>query len=92
VIDLRALGTADAEAPARAAASATDEPAPDAVPPADVPALCRLVGDIPGTDLPGLLTALTPDPAAADQALRELITQAQAQAAAAPQTAPTPPA
>jgi hypothetical protein len=46
--------------------------------------LCRQLGDIPGTDLPGLLEALSPDPAAAEQALRELIAQAQALAEAPP--------
>jgi hypothetical protein len=90
--DLRALGTEDGGGSAHAAASGPSEPAADAVPPADVPALSRLVGDIPGTDLPGLLTALAPDPAAADQALRDLISQAQAQAAASTETAQAPPA
>jgi hypothetical protein len=69
--DLRAIGTEDAGDP---------EP----VPPADVPALCRLVGDIPGTDLADLLTDLKPDPAAVDRALRDLTAQVKALATAAP--------
>jgi hypothetical protein len=56
-----------------------------ATPPADVAALCGQVGEIPGADLHRLLTALAPDPAATEQALRELITQAQAEAAAPPE-------
>jgi tetratricopeptide (TPR) repeat protein len=54
-----------------------------AAPPTGIADLCRQLGDIPGTDLPGLLQTLAPDPAAAEQALRELITQAQALAASA---------
>jgi hypothetical protein len=58
-----------------------------------VPGLCRLIGDIPGTDLVGLLAALAPDPAAANQALRDLITQVQAwaMAVAPPESAVVPP-
>jgi CHAT domain len=52
-----------------------------AVLPVDVADLSRQLGDIPGIDLPGLISALSPDPTAADQALRDLITQAQALAA-----------
>ena len=44
--------------------------------------LCRQLGDIPGTDLPGLIAALSPDPETAEQALRDLIAQAQELAAA----------
>jgi hypothetical protein len=61
-----------------------------ALPPQDAPALSRQVGDIPGTDLLRLLAALAPDPATVDQALRDLT--AQAQALAADQPAPAPPA
>jgi len=80
-IDLRALGADDGGDSARATAPTPGdpiprEPTPDAVPPADVPALCHLVGDIPGTDLASLLAALTPDPAAVDQTLRDLTAQA----------------
>jgi hypothetical protein len=90
--DLRALDAEDGGGPAPASASAPDRPSPDGVPPADVPALCRLVGDIPGADLPGLLAALVPDPAAVDQALRDLTAQARALAAARPESAPAAPA
>ena len=57
------------------------EPSTDATVPADVADLCHYVGDIPGTDLSNLLAALSPDPAAAERALRDLIAQAQALAA-----------
>jgi hypothetical protein len=77
--DLRALG------PAASFAARTDqrEFGLAAAPPADVAALCRQAGDIPGTDLPRLLTALAPDPAAAEQSLQQLIIQAEAEAEAA---------
>jgi hypothetical protein len=90
--DLRALGTGDARGAERATATGPDEPDTRTIPPADVPALCRLVGDIPGTNLAGLLAALAPDPSAADQALRDLTAQAQSLAAAPPESAPAPPA
>jgi hypothetical protein len=53
-------------------------------PPADVAALCVQIGEIPGADLHRLLAALAPDPAATEQALRQLITGAQAEAATPP--------
>lgn len=62
----------------------------EAVPPADVADLCRQVGDIPGTDLPGLLAALSPDPATAEHALRDLVAQAVEQAAQTPPEAQPP--
>jgi hypothetical protein len=49
-----------------------------AVLPVNVADLCRQLGDIPGTDLPRLIAAISPDPAAAEQNLRTLIAQAQA--------------
>ena len=49
----------------------------DGVPPANVAALCRQLGDIPGTNLPGLIEQFSPDPETAEQALRDLIAQAQ---------------
>lgn len=54
----------------------------DAAPPADVAALCRQVGEIPGTDLRRLLADLAPEPTVADRVLGQLIDQAQAQAQA----------
>ncbi len=48
-----------------------------AVPPADVADLCHQVGDIPGTELPGLLAKLSPDPETAENALREIINEAR---------------
>jgi hypothetical protein len=78
-----ALSGADAGHPSvRAAAVDLRAFGPSATPPADVADLLRLVGDIPGADLDRLLAALAPDPAAIEQALRDLITQAQAEAAA----------
>ena len=55
-----------------------------APPPTDVADLCRQLSDISGTDLADLLHALSPDPDATDRALRDLIAQAQALAAAPP--------
>jgi hypothetical protein len=55
-----------------------------APPPTDVTDLCRQLSDISGTDLADLLHALSPDPDATDRALRDLIAQAQALAAAPP--------
>jgi len=83
---LRALGAEDARGPACVTASGPGGPGTDAILPADVSALCRMVGDIPGTDLAGLLTVLAPDPATADQTLRDLTTQAKILAAAPPET------
>lgn len=52
------------------------------LPPQEVDDLCRQVRDIPGTDLPGLIAKLSPDPETAGHALRKIIAQAQALAAA----------
>ena len=54
--------------------------------PADLADLDRRVGEIPGTDLPGLIARLSPDPEAAEHALRDLVAQAQEFAAAPPTT------
>ena len=48
----------------------------DAIPPHDVADLCDRLADIPGTDLPGLIARLSPDPETAEQALRDLTAQA----------------
>ena len=48
-----------------------------AVLPSDVTELCRLADDVPGTDLPRLVVALSPVPGTAERALRELIAQAR---------------
>jgi tetratricopeptide (TPR) repeat protein len=48
-----------------------------ATPPASVADLDHQLGDIPGTDLAALLAALSPDPDTTEQALRDLIAQAQ---------------
>jgi len=53
-----------------------------AVPPHNVADLCGQLSGIPGTDLRGLIAALSPDPEAAEVALRGIITRAQDLAAA----------
>ena len=58
---------------ARAAVTDLRELGADADMPADVPGLCRQVGDIPGADLDRLLAALTPDPDALEQRFQELV-------------------
>jgi hypothetical protein len=47
-----------------------------ATPPHDVDGLCDRLADIPGTDLPRLIAALSPDPETAERVLRDLIAQA----------------
>jgi hypothetical protein len=66
---------------ARRAAADLRALGPAAVPPATVADLDRQLGDIPGTDLPALITRLAPDPQAAEQALRAIIKAAQELAA-----------
>ena len=56
-----------------AAAAFRRELGPSVTPPADVPDLSRLIGDIPGTDLAGLIARLSPDQAAAEYALDQLV-------------------
>ncbi len=48
-----------------------------ATPPTDIAGLDRMLGDIPGTDLPRLIAALSPTPETAEATLRDLIAQAQ---------------
>jgi hypothetical protein len=55
-----------------------------AFPPRDVADLCDRLADIPGIDLARLIAALSPDPQTAEQALHDLIAQAQELAAAPP--------
>ena len=49
----------------------------DAVPPTSLAALDRQLGDIPGTDLPGLVARLSTDPEAAQATLRGLVVKAR---------------
>lgn len=49
-----------------------------ATPPADMADLCRQLGDIPGTDLPGLIQRLCPGAARVEQVFHHLVTHAQA--------------
>ncbi len=80
------IGTDDEDQSVSAAATGLRELGTAATPPADVADLCRQVGDIGGTDLPGLITRLSPDPETAEAALRDLIAQAVAMAARSPAT------
>jgi hypothetical protein len=74
-------GADDGGQSVRGAAEDLREFGPVATPPADLAALCGQIGEIPGADLHRLLTALAPDPAATEQTLQQLITQAQSEAA-----------
>jgi hypothetical protein len=56
----------------------------DDVPSADVAALCRQFGDIPGMNLLGLIEQHCPDSETAEPALRDLIAQVQELAVASP--------
>jgi hypothetical protein len=77
-------GTDDAGQSIRAAATDLRELGSAAVPPRDVADLGERLADIPGTDLPRLIAALSPDPETAEQTLRDLIAQAQELAATPP--------
>jgi hypothetical protein len=79
-IDVDDDGSADS--PVRQAGADLRELSGEAGPPAHVADLCDLVGDIPGTDLPGLIADLAPGQEAAEQNLRDLIARAQAFAVA----------
>jgi hypothetical protein len=77
--------------PVGAAAADLRELGGGGAPPRDIADLGDRLADIPGTDLPGLITRLCPDPQAAEQTLRDLITRVQA-IAAQPIAAQPPPA
>jgi tetratricopeptide (TPR) repeat protein len=66
-------GAEGADTSVRAAATDLRELDTDAVPPADVPGLCRQVGDIPGTDLDRLLATLAPDQATLEQLFQKIV-------------------
>ena len=70
----RLMGIQD-QASVRAAAN--DLRALGSVPIASVADLCRQLGDIPGTDLPGLIAKLSTDPQTAERTLRNLLAQAR---------------
>jgi hypothetical protein len=70
----RLIGIQD-QASVRAAAN--DLRALGSVPIASVADLCRQLGDIPGTDLPGLIAKLSTDPQTAERTLRDLLAQAR---------------
>jgi tetratricopeptide (TPR) repeat protein len=79
---IRALTGADGtDRTVRAAAIDLRVLGTDAIAPTSVADLCHQVGYIPGTDLPGLLQSLSLDPETPEQALRDLIAQAQSPAA-----------
>ena len=77
--------------PLGAAAADLRELGPAAVPPASVADLDRQLGDIPGTDLPGLIRRLCPDGDLAGQALRDLVARVQELAATPPSGQPRQP-
>jgi hypothetical protein len=81
-------GTSLADDSAGAAAEDLRSFGVDAIPPLDITDLCTRLSDIAGTDLPGLITRLSPDPETAEQTLRDLITQAQELAATSPADLP----
>ena len=66
----------------RSAATDLQEFGATAVPPVTVEQLCSQLDGIPGTDLPGLIASLCPDPGDAWLRLRLLVYQAQTRAAA----------
>lgn len=72
------IGNDDAAESVEAAATDLRGIGADDIPPADMADLCRHVGDISGTDLSSLIEHLCPDLETAEQALRDLIAQAQA--------------
>jgi hypothetical protein len=61
----------------RSAAADLREFGTDAEPPADIAALCRHLADIEGTDLPGLIAKLSPDPQTAERTLQDLVARAR---------------
>jgi hypothetical protein len=75
---IRALsGAAGTDDSIQAAATDLRVFGPDAIPPANVADLCLRLSDIPGTNLPGLIVRLSPDPDASDEVLCDLIAQAR---------------
>jgi hypothetical protein len=84
----RLIGIHDNPEPARAAAIELRILGAATTPVASVADLYRQLGDIPGTDLPGLIAKLSPDPETAEQTLRDLIAQARKLAAAPPRSLP----
>jgi tetratricopeptide (TPR) repeat protein len=75
---IRALsGTKGNEDPVSGAAVNLHVLGTAAVPPTDVADLCRQVDEIPGADLHGLIPKLSPDPEAAERALRDIVARAQ---------------
>jgi hypothetical protein len=74
-------GAGDVHGSAPYAATGLRELGGKAVLPTSVADLAGQIGDISGTDLPGLIAKLSPDPQDAKHALRDLITQAKELAA-----------
>jgi CHAT domain len=71
-------GSGDYQGAIPGAAADLRELGPSAVPPTGVADLDRQVGEIPGTDLPGLIAALSHDAETAERTLRELSARARA--------------
>jgi hypothetical protein len=57
----------------RSAATDLRELGTSAEPPADIAELCGRLADIEGTDLPGLINTLSPDPGTAERTLQDLV-------------------
>jgi tetratricopeptide (TPR) repeat protein len=57
---------------------------PAVKPPSDIADLCRMLGELPGTDPAALIAKICPDPEAAEQMLRDLIAQARTLIEASP--------
>jgi hypothetical protein len=75
------IGIDDDDESVGAAAADLGELGTSATPPSSVADLNQQLGDIPGTDLPALLAAISPDPDATEQALHALIAKAHELAA-----------
>jgi hypothetical protein len=70
---IRALVECGGSGSVAAAAADRRELGASVTPPADLPDLFRLIGDIPGTGLADLIARLSPDQAAAEHALAQLV-------------------
>ena len=77
---IRALAETGGSGSVAAAAADRRELGASVTLPADPPDLSRLIGDIPGTDLAGLIARLSPDQAAAEYALDQLVQAMNTQA------------
>ena len=77
---IRALAESGGSGSVAAAAADQQELGASVTPPADLSDLTRLIGGIPGTDLADLIARLSPDQAAAEYALDQLVQATNIQA------------